>query len=210
VPTAVVWGANGGIGQAVVASLQHADYKVIACSRRAIGSNTMPDLQIEADPANEFSVQETVLLIAQVEPLVDVILYCAGDIHVEKVADLNLAAWQQMFNANLTGAFLVTKHSLPLLRNDGTLLFLDAPSERLQLTGMAAYAASKAGLELFAAALAKEERQRRIVVIRPGAVDTPFWQKVPLRLPKNALQPEEIAARICQIIQSQESGIIDV
>ena len=46
-------------------------------------------------------------------------------------------------------------------------------------------------LEAFAEALGKEERTRKVLVVRPGAVDTPLWQKVSMRLPKGAWQAVE-------------------
>ena len=58
--------------------------------------------------------------------------------------------------ANLSGAYLATHHSLPLLAEDAHLVFLGAVSERLRLPGLSAYAAAKAGLEAFGEALGKE------------------------------------------------------
>ncbi|MCB0054898.1 MAG: SDR family NAD(P)-dependent oxidoreductase, partial [Caldilinea sp.] len=99
----------------------------------------------------------------------------------------------RILGANLTGAYLTTQQSLPLLAERAHLVYLGAYSERLQLPGMSAYAAAKAGLEAFAAALAKEQRKHRVTVVRPGAVATPLWEKVPLRLPRTALAPAELA-----------------
>jgi NAD(P)-dependent dehydrogenase (short-subunit alcohol dehydrogenase family) len=129
---------------------------------------------------------------------------------VERVSDLAAADWARVIAANLTGAFLVAKHGLPVLAQEGSLTFVGAVSERLQLPGMAAYAASKAALDTFAVTLAKEERKHKVSVLRPGAVDTPFWNKLSLRLPKNAVSADAVAQRIVTIISNKESGIIDL
>ena len=113
-------------------------------------------------------------------------------------------------NANLLGAYLTTHHSLPLLAPDATLIYLGAISERLRLPGLSAYAAAKAGLEAFAEALRKEERKRRVLVVRPGAVDTALWDKVPMRLPKDAAAPQKVARRILQAYEDGTSGILDL
>jgi len=39
---------------------------------------------------------------------------------------------------------------------------------------LSAYAATKSGLEAFADSLRKEQRKRRVLVVRPGAVATPL------------------------------------
>ena len=36
-------------------------------------------------------------------------------------------------------------------------------------------------------AIQKEERKRQVIVMRPGAVNTGFWQKVPFRMAGSAL-----------------------
>ncbi len=89
-------------------------------------------------------------------------------------------------------------------------MYLGAVSERLALPGLAAYAAAKAGLESFVTALSKENRTRRYTVVRPGAVDTPLWNKMPVRLPRNAVTPAEMASRILAVYQERRTGIIDL
>ena len=79
-----------------------------------------------------------------------------------------------MWTPTCPDAFLATHFSMPLLAQNAHLVYLGAVSERLRLPGLSAYAAAKAGLEAYAEALKKEERKRRITVVRPGAVATPF------------------------------------
>ncbi|NIV33822.1 MAG: SDR family NAD(P)-dependent oxidoreductase, partial [Anaerolineae bacterium] len=76
------------------------------------------------------------------------------------------------------------------------MIFLGAISERLRLPRLSAYASAKAGLEAFVEVLGKEERKRRVTLVRPTAVDTPLWDKVPFNLPAKALRPEDAAQRI--------------
>jgi NAD(P)-dependent dehydrogenase (short-subunit alcohol dehydrogenase family) len=89
-------------------------------------------------------------------------------------------------------------------------VFIGAYSERLQLPGLAAYAAAKAGLEAFAVALSKEERRRRVTLVRPGAVDTPLWEKMPVRLPRSASTADEVAAKILHAHREGHSGVLDL
>ena len=108
---------------------------------------------------------------------------------------MNIEDWQGIIDANLTGAYLSLHYSLDLLAENAHIMFIGAVSERLRLPGLSAYAAAKAGLEAFVEALAKEERKRKVTIIRPGAVNTDFWEKVPFRMPANALPVETVADR---------------
>jgi len=80
----------------------------------------------------------------------------------------------------------------------------------MRLPGLAAYAAAKAGLEAFAEVLRKEERKRRITVVRPSAVDTAIWQKVPFKLPPEAMKPEAVAERILAAYDEGHRGVLDL
>lgn len=80
----------------------------------------------------------------------------------------------------------------------------------MRLPGLAAYASAKAGLEAFAETLRKEQRKRRVTVVRPGAVATAFWDKVPLQLPKDAMTPEQVAQRMTQAYHDGHKGTLDL
>jgi NAD(P)-dependent dehydrogenase (short-subunit alcohol dehydrogenase family) len=165
---------------------------------------------VEADVADAVSVQRAVLEAGQVAEPIDLWLYAIGDIASARTADMAPADWDRLLAANLTGAFLATHYSLPYLRDDAHLVYVGALSERLRVPGLGAYAAAKTGLEAFATALAKEQRGRRVTLVRPGAVDTPLWDKVPLRLPAGALAPAALAERILAAHGAGEQGLLDV
>ncbi|HMQ53390.1 MAG TPA: SDR family NAD(P)-dependent oxidoreductase [Anaerolineae bacterium] len=208
--TAMVWGAGGGIGQALVRRLSKEDWTVIALTRRPADLTSLTPHILEADVASAYSVETAVLAAAQIVTEVDLWLYTAGDITLAKTEDLSAADWQRIINANLSGAFLATHYSLPLLASEAHLIYLGAINERLRLPGLGAYAAAKAGLEAFAEALSKEERQRKVLVVRPAAVETPLWEKVPLKLPKAALSPASLAEQILQAYQAGHQGKLDL
>lgn len=208
--TAMIWGAGGGIGRALVTALVQQEWTVVAVGRHANDLAGTAHVVIDSECSSAYEVELAVTAASQQVAQVDCWVYAAGDIHHAKVADLSPAAWQQTLDANLTGAFLATHYSLPLLAPNAHLFYLGAIHERLRLPGFAAYAAAKAGLEAFADALRKEERQRRVTVVRPGAVKTPFWQKLPMRLPASALDAETVAHSIVQAYQQQTNGNLDL
>jgi NAD(P)-dependent dehydrogenase (short-subunit alcohol dehydrogenase family) len=141
---------------------------------------------------------------------VDLWIYAAGDIASVKVEAMSPDDWARILTANLSGAYLAAHYSLPLLSEDAHMVFLGAVSERLHLPGLAAYASAKAGLEAFADVLRKEQRGRRVTIVRPKAVNTPLWEKVPFSMPHGALEPEEMAARILEAYDEGHKGVLDL
>lgn len=208
--TAMIWGAEGGIGQVLVRLLQENDWQVIALSRRIEELLDNDVLAVEVDVSKAHSVHDAVLSASYEIEAVDLWVYAMGDIVSARLDQLSPKTWRRILAANLDGAYLATHFSLPLLAEDSHLFFLGAVSERLRLPGLAAYASAKAGLEAFVEALAKEQRKRRVTIVRPGAVDTPFWDKVPLRLPKDAASPEKVAQRILAAYDQGDAGKLDL
>jgi NAD(P)-dependent dehydrogenase (short-subunit alcohol dehydrogenase family) len=208
--TAIVWGASGGIGRALVSQLVAEGWTVFAISRHPDDLTDLTQHVIEADVALPFTVQQAVTTVSQEVTEVDLFIYAVGDITASKVDEMSPKDWTRILDANLTGAYLTTHHSLPLLAVDAHLVFLGAISERLRLPRLAAYAAAKAGLEAFTEALSKEERRRRVIVVRPGAVTTPLWEKVPMQLPSHAISPEAVAEQILTAYQKGHKGTLDL
>ena len=207
--TAMIWGASGGIGSALITFLAEQGWQVVAVARNAEGLNHTP-LVLEADVSRPHDVERAILAASQEVDQIDLWVYAAGDIASVKVEEMAPVDWQRILDANLTGAFTTAHYSLPLLAPDAHLFFLGAISERMQMPGLSAYAAAKAGLEAFAESLRKEARKRRVTVVRPGAVATPFWENVPFRMPANAMTPAAVAAAILSAYEAQHSGRLDL
>jgi len=208
-PVALIWGAGGGIGSTLVSTLYKMNWVVLAAGHNLEALEGLTPYCFEADVANPFSVQAAVTSMSQEVDQVSLFVYACGDIVSTPVADLRLQTWQQILDANLTGAFLTTQHSLPLLSPQAHLFFIGAIHERLRLPGLSAYAAAKAGLEAFAEVVRKETR-RKVSVVRPSAVATRFWEKVPFKLPAHHLTAQDVALRIIQAYQEGSQGLLEI
>ena len=209
-PTAMIWGATGGVGRALVDELLDKEWSVVAVSRDEEALTGRVSCSLRADVGDAFSVQRAVQAAAHEVDNVALWVYAAGDIAAAPVEEMTPAVWERILAANLTGAYHAAHYSLPLLAPDAHLVFVGAVSERLRLPGLSAYAAAKAGLEAFADALRKEQRRRRVTVVRPSAVATPLWDKVPLRMPKDAPPPSKVAGRILAAYEEGHSGLLDL
>lgn len=206
---ALIWGAAGGIGRALARKLRDDGWQVIGVSRQGDDLAGVADVAFAADVADPFAVQRVALAAVQEAGEAQLFIYAAGDIAAEPAARMTPAAFRRIIDANLLGAYNAVHHSLPLLAADAPLVFLGAVSERMRLPGLSAYAAAKAGLEAFAEALRKEERKRQVIVVRPGAVNTGFWRKVPFKMPGSALSPDALADKVLAAINAGQQGVLD-
>jgi 3-oxoacyl-[acyl-carrier protein] reductase len=89
---------------------------------------------------------------------------------------MRLAEWNRILATNLTGPFLVTRETIPLLRKakGGTVVFVSSTAGKRGYADGSAYAASKHGVMGLAHSLLYEVRgdDIRVVVVTPSLVDT--------------------------------------
>jgi NAD(P)-dependent dehydrogenase (short-subunit alcohol dehydrogenase family) len=141
------------------------------------------------------------------------------------VPDMSLARWRDALDTNLTSAFLGAKYQVPAMiaRGGGSLIFTGTfVGYTVGMPGMAAYAASKAGLIGLTQVLAAEFGAKgvRANAILPGGTDTPASiTNAPgataellafvegLRALKRLAKPEEIARSVLHLASDASSLI---
>ena len=173
---ALVIGASGGIGAAVVAALRARGVAVDGLSRSGQG----------LDVTDEGSVAAHLGALAGPYDLIFVAtgkLDGAGAPPEKSLKALSAAAMADQFAVNCIGPALVLKHSLRLLPRDRRAVFA-ALSARVgsigdnRLGGWHSYRAAKAGLNQIihgaAVELARSHRQAVCVALHPGTVETGF------------------------------------
>jgi NAD(P)-dependent dehydrogenase (short-subunit alcohol dehydrogenase family) len=206
---ALIWGADGGIGQAITRLLVEEGWQIVAAGRNLERLEDLEGIVVEADFSQPYSIQQAVSTISQEVDEIHLWVYAVGDIVSKKINQMAIQDWQRILEANLTGAFLATHYSWPLLAKEAHLFYLGAMVERLHLPGMSAYVAAKAGLDSLAEVVAKESRCR-VTVVRPSAVATPLWEKTTFKLPPNHLNPADAAIQLLQAYQEGTQGKLDI
>ena len=106
----------------------------------------------------------------------------AGVAGAATIEELSFAEWRRILSVNLDGAFLTLRTALRAMRDGGSIVTVSSAAGVKAEPGIAAYAASKAGLLQLTKVAAKESAARRIRVnaIAPGGVETPIWYGVPM------------------------------
>ncbi|MBU2606320.1 MAG: SDR family NAD(P)-dependent oxidoreductase [Alphaproteobacteria bacterium] len=196
---AIVFGASGGIGHALVTQLSarndvtcvHAVSRSPASSGPNIVSHTT-DITHEADLA-------ALAGSLKAERDIDLVIVATGLLSNDRglspeksYRHQTMDAFEQVFRANTFGPALVAKHMLPLMPRSRRAVFA-ALSARVgsisdnRLGGWHAYRASKAALNMlvrnYAIEQARINDQFIAVTLHPGTVDTglsqPFQSNVP-------------------------------
>ncbi len=200
----MVIGATGGIGSAIARALAPAfDLTLVGRDAAALG-RLRGDLGAARALAADVSVELEVAALADDLPDVDVLVYAVGAALPGALGDADLAAWETQWGANVWGFALALKHLGPRLAKGGRVLVLGARPELSAARGMAAYAASKAGVDGVARVAALELRRQRVsvTVVRPGAVATNLW--TPLGgAPKGSLAPADVADAVVQALRAE-------
>jgi NAD(P)-dependent dehydrogenase (short-subunit alcohol dehydrogenase family) len=229
---AVVVGASGGLGAALVAALlaRGAHATVLALSRGGAGPTDGDDARLargRIDVTDEASVAAAAALAAGLAPprLVIVasgVLHAPDGLRPEKsFAAIDPAALARLFAVNATGPALVAKHLLPRMPRTGRTVFA-AVSARVgsigdnRLGGWYGYRASKAALNMLLRTLAIERartaRESVVIGLHPGTVDTALSAPFQSNVGEGRLfAPDRSAAHLLDVIDRagpRDSGTV--
>ena len=171
---ALVTGGNRGIGLAIAQSLSKAGHRVVITYRS--GDAPSEFLAVKMDVTSSESVEAAFAEIEENWGTPEVIVANAGITKDGLVLRMSDSDFEDVVNANLTGAFRVarraTKGLLKLKR--GRLIFIGSVVGGVGAAGQVNYAASKSGLLGMARSFARELGSRGITanVVAPGFVET--------------------------------------
>lgn len=182
--TIIVTGGSRGLGLAINRALLAAGYSVATCSR-TLGA-ALPAL-LDAHPDRLFWHQADIGDSASSQAFIDAtvqrlgtpwgLVNNAGIAREGILATLPLVEVEQLIQTNLTGAIqtarAVLRHMLSR-PGGGRIINISSIIGQRGYTGLAAYAATKAGLDGLTRALAREVGRRQITVnsVAPGYLDT--------------------------------------
>jgi 3-oxoacyl-[acyl-carrier protein] reductase len=184
---ALVTGATGGIGQAVVERLaadgfavavHYSGNKVKAEALvEKIASSGGQALAVGGDVADEQQMQAAFDAVETAFGGIDVVVNTAGIMVLAPITELNLDDLDRMHRTNIRGTFVVSQQAARRVRRGGAIINVSTSVTRTQLPTYGAYVASKAAVESITLILARELRGRDITVntVAPGPVATPLF-----------------------------------
>lgn len=170
----LITGAQGALGSQVSARFQKAGYGVTGTLLKGTEKpKSNPETSwLEMDLADSRSVRAA--LTGSSYPT---LIHCAGGFRFASVAETSDEDLDFLINTNLRSTFYLLRELLPEMKknNYGRIVLISAKATLHPTAGVAAYAASKAGLNMLVASLTEELKDFDITInaVLPSIIDTP-------------------------------------
>jgi NAD(P)-dependent dehydrogenase (short-subunit alcohol dehydrogenase family) len=229
--TAWISGASSGIGAATARLFVEEGANVVLVDVRAdrsefSGQPGDATVFIQADVSVEEQVRDSMARTASTFGGLDVIVNCAGLVHVKLLHEYDEADWDRLMGVNLKGAFFSVKHGLPYLRRNprSYVVNVGSVSSFVGQAATPAYTASKSAVLGLTRSIALDYAAigLRCNCVCPGITDTPMLRepldkapdpasaragrlrRVPMRTP---LSPRDVAKAVRYLSCEDSAGV---
>ena len=219
--TAIVTGSTKGIGRAIVEALALEGMNVCISARK------IDEVEEAVDEFSEIGEGEVTGVVCDVRDYdevkalfehtvaefggVDVLVNNAGIGIFGRVDETSPEDFRAVLETNLFGVFYCCREAIPLMksRGGGYIINISSLAGTNAHPQMAAYNASKFGLNGFSEALMQEVRHDGIKVsyIMPGSVNTHFAGDEPDESQSWQLQPSDIARVVLDLLHTDERSL---
>ena len=226
---ALVTGASRGIGRAIADALAVAGFAVIGTATSSAGAEQITARFVERNfvgqgmVLNVNDVASISLLLKEVEEnfgAPTVLVNNAGITKDNILLRMKEDEWSDVVNTNLNAVFRLSKACVRAMTKAkwGRIVNISSVVGSMGNSGQSNYSATKAGVEGFSRALAKELGSRNITVntVAPGFIDTDMTKNLPVaskdamlsQIPLARLgEPSEIAD-VVSFLVSDSAGYI--
>lgn len=206
---AIITGAGRGIGRATAILLAQSGYACVCVSRsqgdvdetaRMAGNGA---IAMAGDVCDADRIESVVRLVRERFGRIDALVNNAGVAPLIPFGEMTDAIWDEVIATNLTSTYRFTRAVWPAMvgQTEGVIVNVSSEASRDPFPGFSAYAAAKAGVNLFTKALAKEGDAVgiRVHAVAPAGVETAMLRKIlsPDQLPSDQLlKPDDVASAI--------------
>jgi NAD(P)-dependent dehydrogenase (short-subunit alcohol dehydrogenase family) len=222
---ALVTGATGGLGPAIVRAFANAGASVVGIGATA-GPERVAELReplsdaararvrlVAVDAAADVAVAQVVHDIQAAHGRLDILVNGIGGFHAgEPVTDLPFEDWRRMFDLNLTPAFLFSKYAAQAMvaQNWGRIINVSSRAAHSGRRNAAAYATAKNAVITLTEAQAEELREAGVTVnvILPSIIDTPSNRAAMPRADTARWPSPEQVARVVLFLASDDAELI--
>lgn len=226
---ALVTGASRGIGKAIALELGRQGFIVVGTATTEKGADAISNYLAEQgvsgkglalDVGSDEGVSQCLAAVEEAFGLPQVVVNNAGITRDNLLMRMKTEEWNSVINTNLNAMFRVCKACLKGMTRArfGRIINISSVVGSSGNPGQTNYAASKAGIEGFSRALAKEVGSRGITVnvVAPGFIDTDMTSELPEKQREALLgqiplarlgEAQEIAA-VVGFLASDKAGYI--
>jgi NAD(P)-dependent dehydrogenase (short-subunit alcohol dehydrogenase family) len=216
--SALVTGAGRGIGRSIALALAREGARLTVVARSASDLDSLVEeietvggrgVAFAGDLRDPSSCNGAVAAAVDCFGGLQILVNNAGVGAFSNVADTTDEQWDTVLGTNLTAVFRLTRAALPhLSHHGGHVLMISSLAGTNPIAGMAAYCASKAALDHFAACLMLEVRQKgvKVTTIAPGSVDTAFAGGPRPSDTSWMLVPEDVARTVVDLLRMRDGA----
>jgi NAD(P)-dependent dehydrogenase (short-subunit alcohol dehydrogenase family) len=199
---AIVTGAAGGIGSAVLRQLREAGAAVVAedidPAVEVLGAGDDGVAPLQGDAADAQTARRAVELALSRFGRLDVVVNNAGRFLLKPIVDTTDDEWDGLMATNVRSVFVHCRAALPQLvaAGAGAIVNVSSISGVIGLPAQGAYCATKGAIVQITRQLAIEHASDgvRVNAVAPGAVDTKFVDEALAGAPDRAAARGDIGA----------------
>lgn len=229
--TALITGGTTGIGLATAKLFQQEGARVAITGQNperldeAASQLGTDVLALRTDVRSLADIEAMANKVKESFEGLDVLFVNAGIAKLGPMTSVDEAQIDEVMNINFKGAFFTIQKTVPILREQGSIVLNTSVNNQMGMMGSSIYSASKAALRSLARTLAAElaERKIRVNAVSPGPVSTPIYGK--LGVPQEQLnqfagqlqqqipmhrfgEPEEIAKAVLFLASDDSSFVL--
>ncbi|KAF9303391.1 hypothetical protein BGZ74_003829 [Mortierella antarctica] len=184
---AFITGSAKNMGKHFAIALARRGADVVIHHRKDVAEAEQTAHEIQALGRKTLIVQGELTSVPMIEQIfaqilatfghIDIVINNAGMVLKKPMVEVSEAEYDQIFNINSKVPFFIMRECAKHMASHGRVINIGTTLLAITTGGYSAYAGSKAPLEDFTRALAKEVGGRGITVntIAPGPIDTPFF-----------------------------------
>ena len=185
-PTALVTGANSGIGKTIVSRLASAGYDVAINYKVDAASAERLAHELQQNGARAIAIYADVGDSKDVDAMFEKLLSEFGKLGAlvnnaavqvwKPLLEVDEADWDRVLATNLKGCYLCTQRAARHMKQhrSGAIVNIGSGCNKVPFPNLSAYTASKGGIEMFTKSAAMElgPFSIRVNCIAPGAIET--------------------------------------
>jgi short-subunit dehydrogenase len=199
--TILLTGASGGIGLAIISKLKAQGYKIIAVVKDKESQSKLEHLKdVSVHVADVSKYADIARLQKSIKEPIEWIVASHGFIDSETNIELQKPeAVEHTFKVNIISLFYITELFLKHITSG--MIFISSAAGVYPNGTIAAYSASKAGVNALAVALAKNRKEKTFISLCPGPTATSMRAKVGAT---GGQPPEAVAEALSELISKPE------
>lgn len=213
----IITGGSSGMGYAIARLLLRHDHNVYILSRKAetcdlVQGQKCEGINIDVKDTRQIEKAKVWVEKRLQGSFIDLLINCSGIGYEKSLSDITENDYFTLFDTNVKGTIFVTKIFLPLIKNQtGIICNFSSIAGIKGFANWSLYCASKFAVEGFTQSIRHEVRPLgiRVMSVRPGSVDTPFYSNLKHEEKKDFIHPETVAKIVVDALDMEKNAIIE-